>query len=215
MNTLTTDQLAAMLTYASGVIVDNEDLLCSLDRNIGDGDHGLGMARGYRTAAAEIATTHHDTVGSLLNAFGEALVDSMGGASGVLNGQLFVAGASRLAGVKELTVDGWAQLVAAGLADIQKRGGAAVGDKTMVDALVPASQALADAAAQHDSFPQALHSAAGAARAGAASTSDFRAKYGKAHALGDRAIGHVDAGATSMSLLFGAFADWAANGERA
>lgn len=209
MNTLTVDQLSSMLTYASARIVASEDFLCQLDRNIGDGDHGLGMARGYRTAAAEIDGNHYDTAGSLLNAFGEALVDSMGGASGVLNGQLFVAGSSRLRQTPELSVAGMAELIDTGLADIRKRGGADVGDKTMVDALVPAARSLTDSAAAGDPFPLALEAAADAARTGAESTLNLVARFGKSHALGERAIGHVDAGATSMSILFAAFAEWA------
>ena len=116
--------------------------LVQLDTAIGDGDHGTNMDRGMRAATEKLAEVDGDDIGALLKAVGMALISKVGGAAGPLYGTLFMRMATATAGKTELDLDGWTEAVEAGLAGVQQRGKAEPGDKTMVDALVPAVEAL-------------------------------------------------------------------------
>jgi phosphoenolpyruvate---glycerone phosphotransferase subunit DhaL len=176
--------------------------LVRLDTAIGDGDHGTNMQRGMRKALERLDTLDGDDIGAALKAVGMALVASVGGAAGPLYGTLFLQMGTATAGASTLDVAGLADALEAGVKGVQARGKAEPGDKTMVDALLPAAGALREAATSGDVGPQeAARLAAAAAEDGMKATIEMEARKGRASYLGPRSVGHQDPGATSSYLL--------------
>jgi phosphoenolpyruvate---glycerone phosphotransferase subunit DhaL len=211
---LTAAELRDMLVAVADRVIAGEADLSKADRDVGDGDHGLGMTRGF-TAARRVlrpdgrrAPVGGTDVYAVLTETGNVLLGSMGGASGVLFGLLFRAGAAGQPPAERLGVQGLARCLGAALTEITRRGGAAPGDKTLVDALDPAVASLAGSAAAGDDLPTALRRAADAASEGAERTKDYAARFGKAVSLNERAIGFPDPGALSLTLILTAMADW-------
>jgi dihydroxyacetone kinase-like protein len=179
----------------------NKQRLTQLDSAIGDGDHGINMARGMRAALAKVEALDDADPGRLLKTVGMALVSSVGGAGGPLYGTLFMQMGSKLSGTDELTLANWTEALEAGVNGVRARGKSDVGDKTMLDALVPAVEALKQAARQDSDLPDALTISAAAAEKGVAATIPLVARKGRASYLGERSAGHQDPGATSSHLL--------------
>lgn len=185
--------------------------LTHADQAVGDGDHGLAIQRGFASGRRVTADgPAGEDVGALLDAFGMALLTSMGGASGAIYGTFFRKGGKELRGRSRLDAPALATFLEGGLAGVQERGGAAVGDKTLVDALQPAAEAAR--ASESGSLVDAFAAAASAAEAGAAGTRGMHATLGRARALGDRAVDHVDPGALSFSMMLRAWASAASVG---
>ncbi len=182
-------------------IAENRAELVKLDTAIGDGDHGTNMDRGMRKAVEKVDATEGEDIGALLKAVGMALVSSVGGAAGPLYGTLFLQMGTASAGREELDLAGWAAALEAGVGGVQTRGKAEPGDKTMVDALLPALEALRAAAADGSELGDALRRSAGAAEEGMKATIPLEARRGRASYLGPRSVGHQDPGATSAHLL--------------
>jgi phosphoenolpyruvate---glycerone phosphotransferase subunit DhaL len=180
--------------------------LVQLDTAIGDGDHGTNMDRGMRAAVDQVAKVGDDDVGAVLKAVGMALISKVGGAAGPLYGTLFMRMATATAGAAELDLGGWKEAVAAGVAGVQQRGKAEAGDKTMVDALLPALDALRGAQSEGAELADALRRSADAARDGMRATVPMQARKGRASYLGPRSVDHQDPGATSSELLLRAAA---------
>lgn len=206
---LRADRLRDMLANVADRVVASEPELSRADREIGDGDHGLGMKRGFSAVRAALADDDGDDVHALFKLVGNTLLRSMGGASGVIFGSLFRAGTAERAPADHIDVPGLAEHVTRALAEITERGGASPGDKTMVDALEPAARALARSAEAGDDLRTALRQAARAADEGVQRTKNYVARLGKAASLGNRALGRPDPGALSTAVIFGAMADWA------
>ena len=186
----------------------NKVYLTELDSAIGDADHGINMNRGMQAVLGKIdGIGETDDIGALLKTVGMTLVSTVGGASGPLYGTLFLRMGTAAAGKSELSADDWAAALAAGLAGVQTRGKAELGDKTMVDALTPAVDALQAALADGAAFDDALRRAAEAAEGGMKATIPLVARKGRASYLGERSAGHQDPGATSSWLLVLAAAD--------
>jgi dihydroxyacetone kinase-like protein len=184
--------------YAS-VIAEHRVELVRLDTAIGDGDHGTNMDRGMKAAVEKVEATEGDDIGALLKAVGMALISKVGGAAGPLYGTLFMRMGQSAAGKQELDLAGWTDALAAGVEGVQQRGKAEPGDKTMVDALLPALESLRAAGGQD--LGAALSASADAAKRGMEETIPLQAKKGRASYLGERSIGHQDPGATSSELL--------------
>ncbi|MDG6104559.1 dihydroxyacetone kinase subunit L [Dactylosporangium aurantiacum] len=174
--------------------------LTDLDAAIGDGDHGVNLRRGFDAAVAALASFEADSAGAVLTKTGTTLVSKVGGASGPLYGSFFRALGKTLSDDPDAFADG----LRAGLDAVVRLGKAEPGDKTMVDALVPAVDAYA--AAAPSGFAAAATAAAGAAADGAAATTPLQARKGRASYLGERSAGHQDPGATSTALIFAALA---------
>jgi dihydroxyacetone kinase-like protein len=187
----------------AGVIAEQRQELVRLDTAIGDGDHGTNMDRGMKAAVEKLAATDGDDIGALLKAVGMALVSKVGGAAGPLYGTLFLQMGIASAGKTELDLAGWTAALEAGVSAVQARGKAELQDKTMIDALVPAVEALKG---QSD-LGAALRASADAARAGMEATIPLEARRGRASYLGPRSVDHQDPGATSSHLLLRAAAD--------
>lgn len=190
-----------MLIYIANKIIANKPYLTDVDSAIGDGDHGIGMAGGMQKVRRKMSQMEgEDNVYALFEAAGKAMLLSMGGASGVIFGSLYLAGAKGMEPKEVLTAADLAGMERKSLAAIQERGKAKVGDKTMVDALAPAVEALE--ANADKSLLEMLKAAEEAARQGVENTKNHLAKFGRAKSLMERAIGYQDAGATSVWLIF-------------
>ncbi|WP_199850575.1 dihydroxyacetone kinase subunit DhaL [Streptomyces sp. CMB-StM0423] len=187
-----------MLTTAAAV--DREaDRLTELDSAIGDADHGANLKRGFTAVRAALTEEPPQTPGAVLVLSGRQLISKVGGASGPLYGTLLRATGKALGDDVEVTDAALRAALDEGVGAVAKLGGAAPGDKTMLDALTPAVAALGDG----------YGAARAAAGKGAEDTIPLRARKGRASYLGERSIGHQDPGATSSALLVGALADTA------
>jgi dihydroxyacetone kinase-like protein len=200
---VTADQVREWIRRYADVIAENRVELVRLDTAIGDGDHGTNMDRGMKKAVEKLDGTDGGDIGADLKAVGMALVSSVGGAAGPLYGTLFLQMGMAAAGKDELDLDGWTAAVEAGVKGVQSRGKAEPGDKTMVDALLPAVDALK----QGGAVGEALERSAAAAEEGMKATIPMEARKGRASYLGPRSIDHQDPGATSSYLLLRAAAE--------
>jgi len=188
-------------------VAEQRSALVELDTAIGDGDHGTNLDRGMRKAVQQLDGMSDSDLGAQFKTVGMALVSSVGGAAGPLYGTLFLELGKAAAGHEELDAAGWADALEAGVRGVQARGKAEPGDKTMLDALAPAAEALRAAAEAGDSPADALRSAADAADEGMRATIPLQARKGRASYLGERSVGHQDPGATSSHLLLRTLAD--------
>jgi dihydroxyacetone kinase-like protein len=205
---LSQEQLVAWLGTFRDSVHEHRDYLTELDAAIGDADHGTNLTRGMDAVMAVVdADDAPDTAASMLKAVGMKLVSTVGGASGPLYGTFFLR-ASVAAGDAE-TLDAKAVLgmLRAGVEGLAARGKAELGDKTMVDALTPAVEALADSVGNGDDLTAGLRAAAEAAAKGREATTELEARKGRASYLGERSKGHTDPGAASATLLVEALAD--------
>ncbi len=207
MKSIDSAQAGLMLQAAARRIIESKPRLTELDGKIGDGDHGIGMALGMEKAEAALAALPEDaTVNERFIAVGKAMLTSMGGASGVIFGTMFRAGAKELPPARELDADMLRRLFRGSLEAVKARGGAARGDKTMVDALEPAVEAME--ASGSEELEELLGLAEAAALEGAEATKGMVARFGRAKSLMERSLGHQDAGATSVWLIFGAMHEY-------
>lgn len=201
---LNLSETKALLSAAARSVILSKDRLTKADQDIGDGDHGVGMARGFTAFDQAIAKEAH-SIQELFRGCGRALMMASGGASGVIFGTLFQGAAQT---VKGDVFDAEALVLAleGGLKAVQGRGKAKIGDKTMVDALAPAAEAARKAFASGGSIEDVAAAAAKAAAAGVGATRGLVAKIGKAKSLGDRSVGFVDPGALTTSILMDSIA---------
>jgi len=200
MSDLTAHDLTDLIRAIDRAITAARDELNALDSALGDGDHGTALSIAFADAADKVGQLETPTPSAVLQVTSQSLLNRMGGASGALYGSLFLRAAVAVKDRPALTHDDLKAMWQAALAGIVQRGKAQVGDKTMIDALHPAVQAFSDAASLPDSFAQAAR----AAQEGAESTSVMVARHGRARFTGERAIGHVDAGARSVAVMFAA-----------
>ena len=191
MKTLSTTQVKK--------IIMEEPELSSIDRKIGDGDHGIGMKIGFKKVLEELEGKDFVNIGDIFKTTGMAMLNSMGGASGVLFSSFFLGLFKANKGKTILDTEGLAMGLEQALKDVKKKGGADLGDKTMIDALQPAVEILIEN--MNEPIAIALAKASIAAEAGVEKTKDYMAKFGRAKNLGERAIGYQDAGATSIYLM--------------
>lgn len=209
--TLGADWALAWTRKTAQVVAEHRDELIELDRQIGDGDHGENMNRGFTAVVGKLddLAAPPGTPGEVLKLVATTLMSTVGGAAGPLYGTAFLR-AAKVTGVPELDSAAVVALVEAALEGVVARGKAAPGEKTMVDALTPAAEAAAQAADAGASPAAVLAAAAEAARAGAEATIPLVATKGRASYLGERSAGHQDPGATSTALVLEAAADTAA-----
>ena len=204
---LTLALTVAWLRASAVVVADNEQLLTDLDAAIGDADHGNNLRRGMDAVVDQLDREAASTIGGVLHAAGMTLISSVGGASGVLYGTLLLRMASAIGDRDEVPAPEVAAALRAGLEGVRSRGHAELGDKTMVDVLAPAIDALDAAVAAGASLADAVSLAAIAAQAARDATAPLVARKGRASYLGERSAGHVDPGAASIALLLGALAE--------
>lgn len=179
----------------------NKDYLCELDAALGDGDHGISMAKSFHAVALRLDGLGNAPLSEVLQAVGMTLISEVGGAMGPLFGTAFLRAGKVAAGKESLTSSDLAQMLRAAEEGIVQRGKAQPGDKTMLDALHPAVEAAQRAAAEGATTRDVLRAAAAASAQGVAATKEMVAKVGRASRLGERTLGHQDAGATSVSII--------------
>ncbi|WP_395717386.1 dihydroxyacetone kinase subunit DhaL [Prosthecobacter sp.] len=205
---LSKDEVKAMLTLACERIIAAEPMLSEADRNLGDGDHGLGMQRGMTAAKEKLGAADAESIEKAFSSVGMAMMSSMGGASGAIFGTFFRNGGKALAGKDAFDAAGLADFLKAGVDGVKQRGGAAVGDKTCVDAMEPAANKAAEVANQP--LPEAMQAVTDATIAGKDASKAMIAKFGRAKTLGEACIGFPDAGACSVVVIIEAFRDFIA-----
>lgn len=207
-SSLSKEEVKAMLLLACERIIAAEPELSEADRNLGDGDHGLGMQRGMTAATEKLNSGEVESVEKAFSTVGMAMMSSMGGASGAIFGTFFRNGGKALAGQNNLTSAGLAAFFRAGVEGVKQRGGAAVGDKTVVDAMEPAA-ACAEASVSLE-LPAAIQAISDAALGGLEASKALVAKFGRAKTLGEACIGFPDAGAMSVTIIISAMNDYIA-----
>lgn len=205
-----TNVFRAWITSAAGVIEANRDHLTQLDAAIGDADHGINLSRGFTAVLAALDAKPADTPGAVLVLAGSTLISKVGGASGPLYGMAFRRAGQALGTAEDVDLPVLGQALDAALAGVQQIGAAREGDKTLVDALAPATRALAKAIAEGATQGDALAAMTAAAAEGAAATVSMEARKGRASYLGPRSVGHEDPGAASTVLILAALRDAAA-----
>ncbi len=206
MKTICTEEMKAMLLFIADRVMESKPMLTEVDSRIGDGDHGIGMETGFRAVKEVLSGEDFDTVNQLFRQTGIAMLNSMGGASGVVFSTMFMGGVKGMQDTSQIDTQAFADMMSRSLEAVQKRGGARRGDKTMVDALEPACAAMSEY--QGGDFGEIFCRAAEAAQKGVEETKRYAAKFGRAKSLMERSIGYQDAGATSVWIIFRAAADW-------
>ena len=191
-------------------ITENKDFLTDLDREIGDSDHGINLSRGF---LAVVDTVPHEEpdIGAVLKKTGMVLLSKVGGASGPLYGTAYMEAGKVMTGKTEATPEDMNQIFQAAVSGIQKRGNAVKGEKTMLDAIIPASETYAEKISEGCGIVEALEAACQSAREGVEYTKTIIATKGRASYLGERSIGHQDPGATSLTLMLEAILNYFKN----
>ncbi|KML31899.1 MULTISPECIES: dihydroxyacetone kinase subunit DhaK [Priestia] len=210
-NRLTLNNIIFMVDQMSECIIRNEIPFCELDSHAGDGDFGMSVAKGFKQLKAEwheILENKSNDIGNFLEACSIVIMEHCGGASGPIWGSAFRAAGKNTESKTELTLTEFAEMIQASVKGIQATGersfgrGAVVGDKTLIDALVPYADTLTSSAAEGESLKHALVKAAEAAVEGAKSTEQIVARMGRAGTVGERSLGYPDAGAHGLGVIF-------------
>lgn len=199
MKTLHTSAGAALVTEITAVIVDNKAYLSEIDGKIGDGDHGINMAKGFGRTASQLSGG--ETLDEALQQLSDVLMNEIGGSMGPLYGLMFAGIAEVASTTQTIDLETFTKMLRAGLDGVSEIGLANVGDKTLLDTLVPAVLFLEGAAQDNTDFEAALTEMIALARNGRDSTINMVAKVGRASRLGERSRGVVDAGAASCFLI--------------
>lgn len=210
-NEITLDNIIYIVDKMSECIIKNEVPFCELDAHAGDGDFGMSVAKGFKQLKrewADIMAHETNTIGEFLGACSMVIMEYCGGASGPIWGSAFRAAGKKTDGKTKLTVSEFADMMQAAVKGIQATGersfgrGAVVGDKTLIDALVPCADAWTQCAKENMNVKETFYKAAEAAVAGAKATEDIVARMGRAGTVGDRSLGYPDAGAYALGVIF-------------
>lgn len=198
---MNTDQMKIMFLSVAHEMKNHTQELCRLDSYIGDGDHGITIERGFSAVENVITNQSFEKPAELLKCIGDTIMNTTGGAIGPILGTFFSGGCKKLADVLEMDIEAFGIMLNTGLKKIKMIGEANEGDRTLVDALSPACAAFNSAKDEGNDLKMCMLCAAEAAEKGVESTRNMIAKKGRAKFLGEKSIGYVDAGATSMSII--------------
>ena len=209
MSSLDTKQMAAIVEGMAKKIEAEKEYLTELDNELGDGDHGINLARGFEAVEKKLPSLAGGDIGALLKGVGMQLVSTVGGASGPLYGTAFMKAGMACKGLTEIDGPAFVKAMEAAVDGIKMRGKATEGEKTMLDALCPALKVMQDDVAAGKSLKEALQDAAQAAEKGVEYTKTIIATKGRASYLGERSLGHQDPGATSSLYLLQVLAEMA------
>ena len=194
-------KVIAILKNIIAAIEENAQFLTDLDAAIGDNDHGINMARGFKKVDADLPGLAGKDIGAILKKVGMDLVSTVGGSSGPLYGTAFMKAGAKAAGKNEISLDDFIVMMDEAIGGVQLRGKAVKGEKTMLDAMIPAQEAMKAAAAGGADAAAVLQAGVKAAEEGVEYTKTIIATKGRASYLGERSIGHQDPGATSFTLM--------------
>lgn len=205
MERLDLPQTISMLRSVAQAVIDNTDVLTDADLAIGDGDHGVGMRRGFEAALVAL-DGEPASIDEAFKAVGTAVLSQTGGAAGAIFGTLFRSGARAFSGKDEVDAEGFADFLDKAVEAMLKRGGVVEGQKTIIDAAAPAARAAREAVG--GGLASVVAAAADGALAGVEATRGMVATTGKARSLGERSLGHPDPGAISASIILVAMRDF-------
>ena len=191
----------AVLQAMSRRMATEKDFLTQLDNEIADGDHGINMARGFAAVEKKLPELAGKDVGTILKTVGMTLVSAVGGSAGPLYGTAFLKSGMAMAGKTEISLDDFLACLKVAIEGVQQRGRAVRGEKTMLDAMIPALEAMTSARASGGDAKTVLVAGIAAAREGVEFTKTIAATKGRASYIGERSIGHQDPGATSFTFL--------------
>ena len=201
-------QARDMFLHVADVMIESEEYLTEIDNKIGDGDHGIGMATGFKGVKKSLENKNFEYVNEVFHDIGMTMLCVMGGASGVLFGTVFISGIVGYEEKEKFELSDFANIFMKSLAALKQRGKAQVGDKTMIDALEPAVFALNGEAKKGTLLIEGFKEATKEANRGVEFSKECQARFGRAKYYGEKAIGLQDAGATSVYLIFNAMTEW-------
>ncbi len=204
---VTKEQIVAWMETSAEVLQERKAQLTELDSPIGDADHGINMARGFKKVQEKLPSVVDTDIGNILKTCGMALISSVGGASGPLYGTFLMRAGNAVGAKEELSGADLLTLFEVGVEGVAQRGRAEVGEKTMLDALVPAVDAMRARVEAEDTIVATLEAGVSAAEQGVKDTVPLVAKKGRASYLGERSVGHQDPGATSAYFILAALLD--------
>ena len=199
-------KVIAVLKDIIAVIGANAQFLTDLDAAVGDSDHGINMARGFKKVETDLPALEGKDIGAILKKTGMDLVSTVGGSSGPLYGTAFMKAGAKAAGKNEIGMEDFLAMMDEAIGGVQLRGKAVRGEKTMLDAMIPAQEAMKAAAAGGADTSAVLQAGVKAAEEGVEYTKTIIATKGRASYLGERTLGHQDPGATSFTLILKAIA---------
>ena len=200
-------QLIELLAAMSHRITAEKDFLTDLDNAIGDGDHGINMARGFAAVETKFPEFEGKDIGTILKTVGMTLVSVVAGSAGPLYGTAFMRAGMLMNGKDEMTQEDFIPCLNAAIEGVMMRGKAVQGEKTMLDAMIPARDAIEESMKAGKTFAEALKDGVQAARDGVEYTKTIIATKGRAAYVGERSIGHQDPGATSFTYLLEVISD--------
>ena len=195
------DTIKMMILKMAEVIEENKEYLTKLDADIGDGDHGINMSKGFKIAAEKINALTSDQIEDLIKSLSMALISNVGGSSGPLYGTFFMKAAAVAKGKDEIDINDFVEMYEKGIEGVKMRGKSTQGEKTMLDVLVPALDSLKHSLSENIDTKTTLEIMLEKAKEGLEYTKTIAATKGRASYLGDRSIGHIDPGAMSSYLL--------------
>ena len=204
---MTIDRILELLAAMSRKMEEQRDYLTELDNAIADGDHGINMARGFAAVEQKMKETDWQDAGALFKTVGMTLVSVVGGSAGPLYGTAFMRAGMAMTGKSDLTMDDLIACLGAAIEGVMMRGKAVRGEKTMLDAMIPALDAMTEAHAAGHSPKECVQAGIRAAWDGVEYTKTIAATKGRASYIGERSIGHADPGATSFTYLLETVAD--------
>lgn len=202
MDTITVQHVMDSMDAVIDTVLKNEGYFCELDSAAGDGDFGSSLAKGFRGLRSKWESLNKDDIGAFMRSCGMIIMEKCGGASGPIWGTALMQAGRYAKGKKRVDLKELSELFQSMVNGVQKIGGASLGDKTLLDALIPATESLRDSALEHEGMLLALRKCVKAAENGAESTREIAAKKGRASYLGDRSIGYYDAGAKAIAVIF-------------
>lgn len=199
---LNTNNIVDLVANMADIVIENEVYFCELDSVAGDGDFGMSVAKGFKQLKQDWNEIPKDDIGEFLKGSGMIITEYCGGASGPIWGSAFRSAAKYAADKTELNLSELAEMMQSAVDGIQKRGGAKLGDKTLLDALIPAVESLKVSAAENEDMLAAMKKSAEAAVAGAEKTKEMVATKGRASYVGERSVSYPDAGAVAIGVIF-------------
>ena len=202
MNKLNLNHMEKMIEIMSDIIIENEVYFCELDSVAGDGDFGMSIAKGFKQLKAEWDVLSRDSIGEFLHDSGMVLTEYCGGASGPIWGSAFRGAGKYGKDKQELNLWQFSELMQSAVDAVQKRGKAKIGDKTLLDAVIPATMSLRRSAEDVEEMLEAMKKSAAAAVEGAEKTKEMVASKGRATYVGERSIDYPDAGAMAIGIIF-------------
>ena len=206
--TMNTAELIALIGRMSDKISEQKDYLTELDRPIGDNDHGVNMARGFKEAVLKLETMKDKDAGTILKTTGMTIVSKAAGSSGPLYGTAFMNAGKLMTGKMEISLEDYISMMETAVDGVKMRGKATTGEKTMLDAMVPYLEKIREAKASGKDTKEILTEGYEAAYEGMKSTIPMIATKGRASYVGERSIGHQDPGATSFTFLMEVIKDF-------